>query len=68
MGLKIIGAVLAVVTVMASADYIYQRNRPGGSARSGRQHMIGQPDGGRFGTAEKSSMLTLPTRWKGAFA
>lgn len=27
MGLKIIGAVLAVVTVMAIADYIYQRNR-----------------------------------------
>jgi flagellar biosynthetic protein FlhB len=27
MGLKIIGAVLAVVTVMAIADYVYQRNR-----------------------------------------
>src|SRR5690606_26060151 len=27
MGLKIFGAVLAVVTVMAIADYIYQRNR-----------------------------------------
>ena len=27
MGLKIIGAVLAVVTIMAIADYIYQRNR-----------------------------------------
>jgi flagellar biosynthetic protein FlhB len=27
LGLKIIGAVLAVVTVMAIADYIYQRNR-----------------------------------------
>lgn len=27
MGIKIIGAVLAVVTVMAIADYVYQRNR-----------------------------------------
>ena len=33
----------------------------------GAQHLIGQPDGGRSGTAEIVN-TTLPTRWEGAFA